>query len=258
MGAFATILAGIILLSVPVLLLLQSKARTKYKSDLAEIKTLTMERTQWLDDLHTRMDELERRDSQLEPQASEDVATDRLWLTAAVLQKAMRERDKVARESQEAISRARRERDKVVREGQEAISRARREHDKAVRQSLETYKESLEAVRESQEAISRARRKSRGITRAVDLQRYYLASIHEETILNRHDLFEFYKAAIRAMYPLSVNQINHPTPKTAKAYPEWLDDVDPEDSLEIEDLRRKDIWWRGSHGPLEGTAFQPA
>lgn len=64
MDILTTVLAGIIVLSVPFLLLLQSKARTRYKRDLAEIKALTEERSEWLDKLHSRLDALNEQDAQ--------------------------------------------------------------------------------------------------------------------------------------------------------------------------------------------------
>lgn len=58
MNALATILAGLIVLSVPFLWWLSRKANGQYAHDLGEIRTLLDERSQSVKDLHERFDKL--------------------------------------------------------------------------------------------------------------------------------------------------------------------------------------------------------
>jgi len=70
MDVLATGLAGIIVLTVPLLLWLRIKARAQYARELAEIQALASERSHLLTELHSRLDALEHRESQLKPMGS--------------------------------------------------------------------------------------------------------------------------------------------------------------------------------------------
>lgn len=80
MDSIATGLAGIVVLALPLLLWLRLKARTKYEQEIAEVKKLAEERSQLLDELHSRLDSLGEQDSQKEPIASEEATSNALRL----------------------------------------------------------------------------------------------------------------------------------------------------------------------------------
>lgn len=72
MDILATGLAGIIILTVPLLLWLRLKARAKYKRELTEVRALSAERSELLTELHSRLDTLESESSGLESSMSEE------------------------------------------------------------------------------------------------------------------------------------------------------------------------------------------
>lgn len=83
MNIAATILAGLILLSVPFLWWFGSKARTRREQEVADIKTLVEERSRILEErssrlteLHSRLDTLEKRSPWRETMASEEGAVE--------------------------------------------------------------------------------------------------------------------------------------------------------------------------------------
>lgn len=78
MDIIATLLAVVTLLAVPFLLFFRSKARRRYQRDLAEIETLVAERSRYVNELHERLDTLEREGSQREPMISEKAVSNAL------------------------------------------------------------------------------------------------------------------------------------------------------------------------------------
>jgi hypothetical protein len=87
MDIAATVLAGLTVLSVPFLLWFGSKARTKRKQEIADIEGLVEERSRMikehsrgLTELHSRLDALDKQDSQPESTASGEATCHRLWL----------------------------------------------------------------------------------------------------------------------------------------------------------------------------------
>lgn len=74
MDILVTILPGIIILLAPFLLWFRSKARFRYEHDLAEIEGLVAERSEYVDELHTRLDTLEYKQYRREPTMSNDAA----------------------------------------------------------------------------------------------------------------------------------------------------------------------------------------
>jgi hypothetical protein len=174
MDVVATILAGITVLSIPFLLLFRSKARLRHERDLAEIKGLVAERSQYVDELHTRLDTLERKDFQRESAATEEETFNR-----------------------------RRMRDVLL------------AYEAATWQDI-AAKENLFA----------------------DLDLSDLEALGAET------------RSLRTAWIL------HFWVMESKAGPEWIKDADLDESAEIEDLRRKGTWKRGSAGLLGGPVPQ--
>ncbi|MGI8860978.1 MAG: hypothetical protein ACR2HO_12645, partial [Rubrobacteraceae bacterium] len=61
MSILATVLAGLILLSLPFILLFQRKVSRQRKRELNEIKALVEERSSGIDKLHSRLDAVANR-----------------------------------------------------------------------------------------------------------------------------------------------------------------------------------------------------
>lgn len=72
MDSLTTALAGIVVLALPFAVWLRFAMRARRKSELDEIKKLATERSRWLDELHSRLDALDKQDSQRESTASEE------------------------------------------------------------------------------------------------------------------------------------------------------------------------------------------
>lgn len=98
MDGLATVFTGMIVLAAPFLFWLRSKARARYEHDLAEISELAKERSRWLDELHSRLDALEKQDSGRESMTSEEGTseegtTDRFWFQVSFPCKSVVEKD---------------------------------------------------------------------------------------------------------------------------------------------------------------------
>lgn len=72
MDSLATGLAVLVVLALPFVWWLRLAARVRLQRELDEVKALTAERSQWLDELHSRLDALDKQDSQREPMATEE------------------------------------------------------------------------------------------------------------------------------------------------------------------------------------------
>src|SRR3954470_7538522 len=83
MDSLVTGHAGIIVLAVPFAFWLRVKARANYNQELLEIKKLTAERSQLLNELHSRLDVLDKKDSRWEPTANKQDTARQLFLMLA-------------------------------------------------------------------------------------------------------------------------------------------------------------------------------
>lgn len=82
MEVMATILAGIIILSVPLLLWFRSRARERYNNDLDEIRALSAERHRRLQELRAILDNLEKRGQKESTAIDKNIDWPRLSSTA--------------------------------------------------------------------------------------------------------------------------------------------------------------------------------
>lgn len=80
MDSLVTALAGIIVLALPFAVWLRFKTRAQREKEIEEIKALATERSEWLDELHSRLDALDEQKSRREPVAVEEAAVTSLRL----------------------------------------------------------------------------------------------------------------------------------------------------------------------------------
>jgi replicative superfamily II helicase len=72
MDILTTGLAIIVILALPFVLWLKYEVHKNQKRELDEIKTLATQRSQWLEELHSRFDALEKQEAQHESAATEN------------------------------------------------------------------------------------------------------------------------------------------------------------------------------------------
>jgi hypothetical protein len=77
MDGLVTVLAGMVVLALPLAVWLKLRARTKRARELEDIKQLATERSRWLDELHSHLDALDEKGSEHGSTASEWETTGR-------------------------------------------------------------------------------------------------------------------------------------------------------------------------------------
>jgi len=215
MDIAATILAGLIILSVPFLWFFGGKARARREQNIAEIKSLVEERSRALEErsrgleersrelteLHSRLDALSKQGSHGELAANVERINER-WRELPTPQEDMTRILKLL-----AKGRSSREMGIVGGLGK-SIAAAELLH-------FSTYNE----------------------------------------ITDRSAAMEEYLAALEAIRPETWLTTYFHWVEESKAEPEWLKDVSSHEPTRTEGLRRKSGWWRGGQRPLADLSY---